>query len=226
MLEKLIRYLKPLVLGLGIGAILVGLLVILRNATPPLEGTGAISWPDYWLSRYQTLLTGIAALVAAWVTIKVMRQQTETARADEAERALTRYAGAISEVMQKHENARPPGQHETLQAAEERLRALNDALDDATLRAATIDSVFGRDLPMLAMFVTCCRGSATDRVYGRDGRYTNMVWPLFIALTNGINRRKALLRGGAGVNSLYALSTIDQIEVGKAFVEKCAPNLV
>ena len=58
---------------------------------------------EFWLNRYQTLLAGLAALLAAWITVNAIRHQTETARVDEAERALNEYAVAILEVMQKYE---------------------------------------------------------------------------------------------------------------------------
>ena len=221
----LIRYLSPLILGLCIGAILVAVLAMLRGATPPLESAGAVSWPDYWLNRYQTLIAGIAALVVAGITIRVMRRQIETARADEADRALTRYAIAILDVMQKYEEATPASGDETLEDAQKRLSALRDATDEPTMKAAMMDTVLGLDQPVIAMFVNNCRFSAVARVHDRADqmRHTNMVWPLYIALTNGITRRKALLRDGARVSELYTLSTIDQDECRRTFVEGRPP---
>ena len=43
---------------------------------------------EFWLNRYQALLTGLAALLAAWITVNAIRHQTETTRVEEAERAL------------------------------------------------------------------------------------------------------------------------------------------
>ena len=37
---------------------------------------------EFWLNRYQTLLAGLAALLAAWVTVTAIRHQTQTARVD------------------------------------------------------------------------------------------------------------------------------------------------
>src|SRR6476619_6125296 len=59
---------------------------------------------EFWLNRYQTLLAALAALLAAWITVNAIRHQTETARVDEAERALNEYEVASLEVMQ---NTRP-----------------------------------------------------------------------------------------------------------------------
>jgi hypothetical protein len=58
---------------------------------------------EFWLNRYQALLTGLAALLAAWITVRALQKQTEIARVDEAERALNQYAVALLEVMQKYE---------------------------------------------------------------------------------------------------------------------------
>ena len=43
---------------------------------------------EFWLNRYQALLAGLAALMAAWITVNAIRHQTETTRVEEAERAL------------------------------------------------------------------------------------------------------------------------------------------
>lgn len=190
------------------------------------QGSGGSCF-EFWVNRYQTLLTGLAALIAALITVGAMHRHAETARADEAERALTRYAVAILEVMDKHEEATPARGNETRQDAEKRLQALYAAAADATVRSAMIDSVLGRDQAMVAMFVNCCRMSAAARVYGQpeDRRHQNMIWPLYTALSDGINQRRARLREGARVSDLYTLSTIDQTEVRRAFVEERMPEL-
>jgi hypothetical protein len=179
---------------------------------------------EFWLNRYQTLLAGLAALLAAWITINAIRHQTETARVDEAERALNEYAVAILEVMQKYEAVPVALSHETRQDAERRFQALNEATDAPTIRTAMIDSVIGGDQPMIAQFLNCCRFAAASRVNARvERRYSNLVWPLYAALCDGINRRKALLRNGTGVTALYVLSTINPKEVQRAFVEEREP---
>jgi hypothetical protein len=179
---------------------------------------------EFWLNRYQTLLTGLAALLAAWITINAIRHQTETARVDDAERALNQYAVALLEVMQKYEAVPVALSHETRQDAERRFQALNDATDAPTIRTAMIDSVVGGDQPMIAQFLNCCRFAAASRVNARvERRYSNMVWPLYAALCDGLNRRKALLRNGTGVTALYDLSTINPKEVQQAFVEEREP---
>src|SRR3974390_312844 len=73
---------------------------------------------EFWLNRYQTLLAGLVALFAAWITVNAIRMQTETARVDEAERALNQYAIAILEVMQKYEAVPVALTHETRRDAE------------------------------------------------------------------------------------------------------------
>ena len=87
------------------------------------QATGS-SCVEFWLNRYQTLLTGLAALLAAWVTVTAIRHQSQTARVDEAERALNEYAVAILEVMQKYEAVPVALSHETRQDAERRFRLL------------------------------------------------------------------------------------------------------
>jgi hypothetical protein len=179
---------------------------------------------EFWLNRYQTLLAGLAALLAAWVTVTAIRHQSQTARVDEAERALNEYAVAILEVMQKYEAVPVALSHETRQDAERRFQALNDATDAPTIRTAMIDSVIGGDQPMIAQFLNCCRFAAASRVNARvERRYSNLVWPLYAALCDAINRRKALLRNGAGVTALYGLSTINPKEVQRAFIEEREP---
>ena len=179
---------------------------------------------EFWLNRYQTLLAGLAALFAAWITVNAIRMQTQTARVDEAERALNQYAIAILEVMQKYEAVPVALTHETRQDAEKLFQALNDATDAPTMRTAMIDSIIGGDQPMIAQFLNCCRFAAAGRVNAKvERRYSNMVWPLYAALCDGINRRKALLRNGTEVSALYTLSTINPKEVERAFVEERQP---
>ena len=87
-----------------------------------------------------------------------------------------------------------------------------------------IDSVIARDQPMIAQFLNCCRFAAASRVNAKvERRYSNLAWPLYAALCDGINRRKALLRNGAGVTALYGLSTINPKEVQRAFIEEREP---
>lgn len=203
---------------LGTSTLLVWAIVAGAFAMPPNAG---------WIYHYQTLIAGLAALAAALITVRVMRQQIDLARADEADRALTRYASAIMDVMQRQRAATPPDENESLAVAKQRLEALDAATDHPTMRAAMMDNVLGMDLPMVAFFVNCCRFSAVGRVYDREDqrRHTNMIWPLYIALTNGINHRRALLRAGARVDALYALSTISHSECHRAFVEDRTPSL-
>jgi hypothetical protein len=179
---------------------------------------------EFWLNRYQTLLAGIAALLAAWIIVNAIRHQAETARIEEAERALNQYAAAILDVMQKYEAVPVALSHETRQDAERLFHSLNEATDAPTIRTALIDSVIGGDQPMIAQFLNCCRLAAASRVNARvERRHSNMVWPLYAALCDGLNRRKAMLRNGKGVAALYGLTTINPNEVRRAFVEEREP---
>jgi hypothetical protein len=108
-----------------------------------LDQASSTSCVESWLNRYQTLLAGLAALLAAWITVNAIRHQTETTRVDEAERALNQYAAALLEVMQKYEAVPVALSHETRQDAERLFQALNDATDAPTIRTAMIDSVVG-----------------------------------------------------------------------------------
>jgi hypothetical protein len=219
----------------ALGFIAIGALVITvgdalwqscqSGSWKPLVGqASSSSCVEFWLNRYQTLLAGLAALWAAWITVNAIRHQTETARIDEAERALNHYAVALLEVMQKYEAVPVALSHETRQDAGRRFQALIDATDAPTIRTAMIDSVIGGDQPMIAQFLNCCRFAAASRVNARvERRYSNMVWPLYAALCAGFNRRKALLRNGTGVTALYDLSTINPNEVQRAFVEEREP---
>ena len=181
---------------------------------------------EFWLNRYQTLLTGLAALLAAWVTVTAIRHQSQTARVDGAERALNEYAVAILEVMQKYEAVPVALSHETRQDAERRFQALKDATDAPDNQNSDDRQRHrGWHQPMIAQFLNCCRFAAASRVNARvERRYSNLVWPLYAALCDGINRRKALLRNGAGVTALYGLSTINPKEVQRALSRNASPS--
>lgn len=179
---------------------------------------------EFWLNRYQTLLAGLAALAAARITVNALRNHMQIARAEEAERALNLYAVALLEVMQKYEAVPIALSQDVRQEAERRYGALEDATDAPTIRTALIDSVIGGDQPMLAQFLNCCRFAAAGRVNARvERRYTNLVWPLYAALCDGFNRRKAMLRNGVEVTALYGLTTINPTEVHRAFIEEREP---
>jgi uncharacterized protein len=105
-----------------------------------LSQSSSTSCIEFWLNRYQTFLAGLAALLAAWITINAIRHHTETARVDEAERALNQYAAALLDLMQKYEAVPLALSHETRQDAERQFQALNDATDAPTIRTAMMDS--------------------------------------------------------------------------------------
>jgi hypothetical protein len=219
--STLISFLKLLTIGLGIGAALVPLLVLLRDATP-CETTGAVSWLDYWLNRYQTLLTGLAAIATAWVTFRVMRYQIDATRADEADRALASYAVALTDVMDKYLAA--VGEHENRKGAEEALRALKNATDDPTIRTALIDPAFGKDQGIISMFLHACKMyAAAQHQSFVDLPNRNAIWPLYDALRSSITRRRALLRKVGKASSLYGLATIDRVKLQEALAKGEAP---
>jgi hypothetical protein len=155
-----------------------------------------------------------------------MQRHTETLRSDEAERRLSLYASALLSIMEKHENAKPPPSGASMAEAEAALRDLQTTTD-GDARQAMMDGIMGLDQSMVARFIQTCRFSAVGKVYDRpDTRHTNMVWPLYLALTNGITRRKAMLLDGAKVSDLYLLSTIDHDEFARAFAENRIPKIV
>ena len=181
---------------------------------------------EYWLNRYQTLLAGLTAIAAAFITIRAAQHHLETVRADAADQRLASYAVALGDVLQKHEQVRRPGQDETMQQAEERLQALKNVTESPTIRAAMIDNLLGRDQGMMALFVNCCRQSAETHLYNIPDRPCRlMVWPLYLKLSESINERRARLRNGVPVSSLYTLSMVDHAEFQRAFVEQRAPRI-
>jgi hypothetical protein len=165
------------------------------------------------------LIGGMAALGGAWITIKALHRQSETLRSDEAERRLSRYAAALLTVMQKHENAKAIRGGDPLAEGEAYLRDL-DAATDGDPRQAMMDGIMGLDKAMVALFVSCCRFSTNAKVFGRpDPQHSNMVWPLYAALADGITQRQAMLLKGAKVSDLYSFSTINHQEMQRLFVE-------
>ena len=147
---------------------------------------------EFWLNRYQALLAGLAALLAAWITVNAIRHQTETARVDEAERALNEYAVAILEVMQKYEAVPVALSHETRQDAERRFQALNEATDAPTIRTAMIDSVIGgrsaHDYSVPGAIALRLLSQVNAR--SRTTLFELSMRPLYAALCDGINRRR------------------------------------
>lgn len=181
---------------------------------------------EFWFNRYQTFIGGALALLAAFLTVRAMGRQTEVGRCDDAARTLTRYGIALLETMQKYEEARPPTEHEAMAVAEQRLRDFQRVAEDATLRSAMADSLMGKDQPMIAFFINSARFAANGKVYGhREQQHENMVWPLYVALTDSIRQRKTKLLNDGRISGLYNMGTVDQIEVGRAFVEQRMPVL-
>jgi hypothetical protein len=178
---------------------------------------------EFWLNRYQTLLAGTAALIGAMITVRAMMRQTEMGRADDADRRLARYAGAILNLMERHTEAEST---DSLEQDAAFIKNVNVASEDTAIREAMIDGAMGEDSKMLAFFVNACRMSALAKVHEHpDPRHENMVWPIYMALTNGIIKRQSILRSGGKVVDLHSLSTINQAEVQAAFLEERIPIL-
>jgi hypothetical protein len=193
-----------------------------------INETSAGSCFEFWLYRYQTLVTGVAALLAAWLTVWAMQRQTRQARADQADKVLADYTVALGTIIQRYQAVTPVGSHETMQQAERRLRDLDLAAEDPRIQAGMIDSILGGDRRMLALFVNCCRMAARARLYGQQNdllQHGNLVWPLYIALGDSLSRRRSLLREGQPVSALYSFATIDEREMQRAFVERRIPRL-
>jgi hypothetical protein len=179
---------------------------------------------EFWFNRYQSALAGFAALAGAIITVRAMMGQTDMTRADDVERRLARYAGAILNVMQAYAFARPLDDEEDLEIGTLQQKRLDVATDAPSIREAMIDGALGPDTKMVAQFISACRFAAAGKIYDRpDVRHSNLVWPLYVALTNGIIRRQNMLRSGVRVSDLYSFSTIDHAEVDAAFIEQRAP---
>jgi hypothetical protein len=165
---------------------------------------------EYWFHRYQTLIAGLVALLAGLVVIHDIRCHTEASRADQAERMLTGLADAIVDIMQKYEavfalEPDPSNDRELLQK-------LEAATDRSEIKSGLIDSLMGQDAAMLALYVNHCRFSATRRMSRREDQMSDnkIIWPLYAELIDSINQRKAELRNGTRVSTLYDMSLIDR----------------
>jgi hypothetical protein len=184
----------------------------------------ALGVVEFWINRYQQLIAAVIALVAAVITVYEMRRQAEVARRDVAERALTRHNMAILGVMDRYTQVFITDDEQEMQ---KRLQAFRDATDDVNVRSVMADSLLGKDQPMVAFFLNSARFAALAKAFDNPEheQHQNMVWPLYTAITNGINERKRRLLEGASVSSLYELGTINQAEVQKAFLENRMPIL-
>jgi hypothetical protein len=212
----------------GFGIIIDMIVSLMLGCNGPLilnaiNSGSAANCAEFWLNRYQTLIAGTAALLGALITVKTMMRQTEMGRADDADRRLARYAGAIINLMQRETEAVSTESDEEDAAL---MRAVNIASDDPAIREAMIDGAMGEDTKMVAFFVNACRQSALAKVYNHpDPQHENIVWPLYNAITDGILKRQSMLRSGQKLSDLHVLSTINQAEVQNAFIEGRMPLL-
>lgn len=90
-------------------AIAIGLCVIVLVALglPMANDLGVMPWAD-WLMKYQSLIAGVLALVAAWVTVRQMR--TSDDKSDLRHETLLRATNAIDRL--KSERALNPALYE------------------------------------------------------------------------------------------------------------------
>lgn len=150
-------------------------------------------------------------------------RQTQMTRADDADRRLTRYANALINLITRVNDAVST---ESLEEDAALINNVNLASDDSAMREAMTDGAMGEDTKMIVLFANACRHSALAKVYEHpDPQHENMVVPLYMALTNGIIKRQAMLRTGRNVSDLYSLSTINQKEVADAYLEGRVPML-
>jgi hypothetical protein len=212
----------------GLGIIIDMIVSLILDCNAPLilnaiNSGSAANCAEFWLYRYQTLIAGTAALLGAFITVRAMMRQTEMVRADDADRRLTRYANALINLMQRETEAVST---DKIHEDEAFINNVQLASDNPAIREAMTDGVMGDDTKMVAFFVDTCRRSALAKVCEHpDPQHQNMVWPLYMALTNGINKRQAMLRSGRRVSELHSLSTINQKEVAAAFLEGRVPLL-
>jgi hypothetical protein len=230
---------QGIILAASLSALVIAILTFAHRYAPAGVKC-ANKWPMWigcTMAAHENLAGGLiaaaGALFAAWVAwvaigrkIQETLRHAEQSRRDNAERALTRYGIAILDVMDRYTQVFHPQDEKEVLA---RLDAFRAVMDDPTVRSAMVDSLFGRDQPMVAFFLNSARFAAYAYAYEHEGgeekSYKNMVWPLYQALSAGINHRKAKLLEGATVDSLYDLSTIDDKEVRRAFMEERPPKL-
>lgn len=184
-----------------------------------IKASNSYSCSEYWLNRYQTLLAGLTAIGGAWMTVAAMNRQTETTRRDAASRRLSEYSAAIFKVMGKftavplREAAGPADP-----ARDQLVRALREATENPTVLEALTDPKLGPDVNMLSLFISATVGAAEyPRAGDIVGRPANLVWPLYMALTNGITERQKMLSSGTTVKSLESISTINHRKFLRAY---------
>lgn len=185
-----------------------------------IRASHSYSCAEYWLNRYQTLLAGLTAIAGAWMTVTAMNRQSEATRRDAATRRLSEYSAAISMVMRKfqmvplREAAGPPDE-----GRERLVRDLHEATINPTIMQGMTDSLLGPDASMLALFINSVIGAAEyPRAGDLAGGPVRLVWPLYMALTNGMTERQKLLSSGKSVADLQSEATINHRKFERAYM--------
>jgi hypothetical protein len=191
------------------------------------SGKGAIPSIQDW----QTLVGVLVAIGVAWLTISAGRNATEQARRDQADARLNQYAILVRRTMEAYEramsrlmNAEPDSRDSEVSTQ----RRANEAIAlarSADASAALVDGILGGDQQFFAGFFDSVVIAASRRALGEsDDWRSEIVFPLFMAITNSIVRRKAMLHDGAHIAELYVLTTVDADEWQAAFLERRAPR--
>lgn len=185
-------------------------LVVHSTNIPDLSGMARI---EFLLNRYQTLIAGIFAIIAARMTvatireqIKVQRQQIETQQRDAADQRLTQYAVILRQFYDAWQAVRS-AHSEYRDRARETLTGFRAR---ELLFAAMVDPLMGRDKNLVALLLHRIEMDALKAGDSGDGRPDQMIWVLFIELTNGIETRRTLLQEGADVSSLHSIALVDE----------------
>jgi hypothetical protein len=171
------------------------------------------SCAEFWLNRYQAFIAGMAALGGAWITIATMRRQSERARSDEAERRLALYAVGLLDLMKNYGWCTEFGIGQT--EALKRIEDLKVASNSPVLRGALMDGILGPEINMLSLFLNLIVVAAAAHVNGNH-HYDDMIWPLYMSLTEDINTRQSMLMAGAKVSELYPFGTINHEKYHRA----------
>jgi len=178
-------------------------LAIHSTNIPDLSGMARI---EFLLNRYQTLLTGIFAIIAAWMIVRAMRQQIQTQQRDTADLRLTEYAVAISQCHLAWQAFRGAVPDLRMQAFE----ALRQHYASATILAATVDPIMGKDRNMVSLFINRMAADVTQAGEKSDTGADQLIWTLFLELTNAIEKRRRLLEESSEISPLYSMAIINE----------------
>jgi hypothetical protein len=188
-----------------------------------IKATAGGSCPEFWFNRYQTFIAAVVALFGAALTVNTMWRQTETARADEAEMRLARYASALLDVMLLYHDVEAPPDG----ADNSTFRDFDKATDAQIIREAMVDAVLGPDRFLVATLVSRARLAAMAVFYEQLDEDSNglSITPIYNALLASISLRKEMLREGMSVYDISKVALIDTQEVTLAHEERREPLL-